>query len=40
MNDILASMEPITLEEMDAIKLMNRVDTKFVTSGDVLRDVL
>ena len=40
MNDILARMEPITLEEMDAIKLMNRVDTKFVTGGDVLRDVL
>ena len=40
MNDILARMEPITLEEMDAIKLMNRVDTKFVTSAAVLRDVL
>lgn len=40
MNDILAMMEPITLEEMDAIKLMNRVDTKFVTSATVLRDVL
>ena len=40
MNDILARMEPITLEEMDSIKLMNRVDTKFVTNAAVLRDVL
>lgn len=40
MNDILARMGPITLEEMDSIKLMNRIDSKFVTSGDVLRDVL
>ena len=40
MNDILARMEPITLEEMDSIKLMNRVDTKFVTSAAVLRSIL
>lgn len=40
MNDILARMEPITLEEMDSIKLMNRVDTKFVTNAAVLQDIL
>ena len=40
MNDILARMGPITLEEMDSIKLMNRIDSKFVTNATVLRDIL
>lgn len=39
-NDILGRMAPISLGEMDSIKLMNRIDTKFVTSGAVLRLVL
>ena len=33
-------MAPITLEEMDSIKLMNRIDTKFVTCERVLLDIL
>ncbi len=33
-------MAPITLGEMDSIKLMNRIDTKFVTNGTVLADIL
>ncbi|MCR5003235.1 MAG: polyphosphate polymerase domain-containing protein [Bacteroidales bacterium] len=38
--DTLARMQPITLEEMDSIKLMNRIDTKFVTSRAVLEKIL
>lgn len=33
-------MEPIYLEEMDAIKLMNRVDTKYVTTEAKLARIL
>jgi len=33
-------MAPVTLEEMDSVKLMNRIDTKFVTSERVLLDIL
>ena len=29
-NDVLATYPPISLEEMSAVKLMNRIDTKFV----------
>ena len=29
---VIASMEAISLEEMDAVKLMNRIDTKYVTT--------
>ena len=29
-NDILNEMTPISLDEMSAVKLMNRVDTKYV----------
>lgn len=29
-------MEPITLEEMDSVKLMNRIDSKYVTTDDRL----
>lgn len=32
MNDIVATFRPISLEEMSGIKLMNRIDTKFVTT--------
>lgn len=34
--DKLSHMEPITLEEMSGVKLMNRIDTKFVTTLPVL----
>ena len=36
MNKFLSDYEPITLEEMSGIKLMNRIDTKFVTTRDRL----
>ena len=32
MNEIISRFAPITLEEMSSIRLMNRTDTKFVTS--------
>lgn len=37
---ILASYIPISLEEMSAVRLMNRIDTKYLTSIDVLRQLL
>ena len=33
-------MSPISLAEMDAVKLMNRIDTKYVTTQAVLMDLL
>ena len=32
-------MDSITLEEMSGVKLMNRIDTKFLTSPDVLESI-
>jgi hypothetical protein len=32
MQELLATFEPITLQEMSGIRLMNRIDTKFITS--------
>ena len=40
MDEILSSFQPITLDEMSGIKLMNRTDTKFVTTVDRLRLLL
>lgn len=40
MDKILSSYQPITLDEMSGIKLMNRTDTKFVTTVDRLRLLL
>jgi hypothetical protein len=37
---MMLSFQPITLDEMDSIRLMNRIDTKFVTNEDVLADIL
>lgn len=39
-NHILQQFEPISLSEMSAVKLMNRVDTKYVTSRQQLSDIL
>jgi len=36
LEDILQAMEPISLEEMSAVKLMNRVDSKFPTNMETL----
>ena len=38
--DLLNSMKPITLEEMTGIKLMNRLDTKYVASKKQLVQLL
>ena len=40
MKDILSHYEPITLDEMKDIRLMNRIDTKFVTTVPVLKQLL
>jgi hypothetical protein len=39
-NSILNSFSPVTLEEMDSVRLMNRLDTKFVFSAGLLPDFL
>ncbi|MBO4571424.1 MAG: polyphosphate polymerase domain-containing protein [Bacteroidales bacterium] len=36
----LERMEPISLDEMDSIKLMNRIDTKYLTAEETLVNVL
>lgn len=40
MKDTLAQYQPISLEEMAGIRLMNRTDTKFVTTMDKLVELL
>ena len=37
---LLSRFEPITLERMDSIRLMNRIDTKFVTDTLMLKSIL
>ena len=37
---LLANLEPITLDEMKEIRLMNRTDTKFVTNKETLARLL
>ena len=37
---IIEKFETITLKEMDSVKLMNRVDTKFVLSFEELQMIL
>ena len=36
LDNILRSMSPVSLEEMSAVKLMNRVDSKFPTNKETL----
>lgn len=38
--DIVNQMTPISLEEMKEVRLMNRVDTKFLVTSAQLRDIL
>ena len=40
MNDILGRFDSISLDEMSGIRLMNRIDTKFVTTMPVLLRLL
>ena len=39
-SSILESFSPVSLEEMDAVKLLNRIDTKYLTCEDTLLKVL
>ena len=38
--DIIQGFEPISLEEMDGVKLMNRIDTKYVVPLSLLPEIL
>ena len=38
--ELISTFEPITLEQMTGVKLMNRTDTKFVTTTDRLLKLL
>ena len=38
--DYITGFQPISLEAMDAVKLMNRIDTKYVMSKKLLPGVL
>jgi hypothetical protein len=38
--EIIEKMKPISLKEMDDVKLMNRIDTKYMMSADMLPFVL
>ena len=40
MTDLINTFAPISLEQMSGVKLMNRIDTKFVTTTDRLRQLL
>ena len=40
MNEILSTYQPITLDEMNSVKLLNRTDTKFVTTVDKVVQLL
>ena len=39
-NELLSTMTPITLEQMSDIRLMNRLDTKYVASKEQLVQLL
>ena len=38
--DIVNAMKPITLDEMSGVKLMNRIDTKYLVTEDQLHEIL
>ena len=40
MNEILSHFDPITLEQMNDVRLLNRTDTKFVTTVPMLKRLL
>ncbi len=40
LSNILQELEPISLAEMSAVKLMNRIDTKYITSLALLPELL
>lgn len=38
--ELVGAFEPIDLDRMDSIRLMNRIDTKYVTTSFVLDAIL
>lgn len=40
LNEILSCFSPISLKEMEKVRLMNRVDTKYITSMNTLSEIL
>lgn len=40
LEDIFQLFDPISLEEMDKVKLMNRIDTKFLVCSDIIPTLL
>lgn len=40
LQEILNTFSPITLEEMDSVKLMNRTDTKFILHRNEMEDII
>ena len=40
MTELLKTFAPISLEQMSSVKLMNRTDTKFVTTQQRLQQLL
>ncbi|MDD3741554.1 MAG: polyphosphate polymerase domain-containing protein [Bacteroidales bacterium] len=40
LHEILQLFEPVRLEQLDSVKLLNRVDTKFLLQADILPDIL
>ena len=40
LNSILKKFNPISLDQMDNVKLLNRTDTKFIFNSAVLHDFL
>lgn len=39
LDEVLCDMTPISLEEMNAVKLMNRIDTKYLLNHQILVDI-
>lgn len=40
LTDIISTFDPISLSEMEGVKLMNRIDTKYAVSIDLLPSIL
>ena len=40
LNNVLKTLDPISLKEMDRVKLQNRTDTKFVFNTNLLPIIL
>lgn len=38
--ELMEGFAPVSLEEMDSVKLMNRIDSKYITDEEVLYDIL